>query len=390
MNATKIILILLLIYPCEILAQPIEINGDDVEFTQITPILKSAGKIGTPKQTNIKTKWKADKSAINRDGSQFVTLNKLIKKDNQTTKVIDLTRQNSLMSSYQFNDANNELLYWNSFAGKNIINLNFYDLSQEKIINSFPFNLPFIVGKEDYKFSNNGLTVAITNGNYLYLYDKKENEYVATEYGRYGSIGYILISRTGNRVFCFIPAKFDNGDFVYFEKTPNGWTKEMVVPGTDTLGVIDPNDDLLISPEVVATDGKTLIGQTNKHTIAAIHEDNGQWSEPEFIADLSEYVYTEDDGKGGLIIHTWGTGIIASDDGRVVAVKVIVNYIDQIYIYYYDIYVFIKDDSGKWSKHKINPDGVPTTQDILLSGDGSSLLWVPDVPLSGISYPGIK
>ncbi|MEW6234196.1 MAG: hypothetical protein AB1656_02310 [Candidatus Omnitrophota bacterium] len=41
------------------------------------------------------------------------------------------------------------------------------------------------------------------------------------------------------------------------------------------------------------------------------------------------------------------------------------------------VFVFIKNAEGQWKKCQIETNGAEIVQEILLSGDGSKLLWIP-------------
>lgn len=178
--------------------------------------------------------------------------------------------------------------------------------------------------------------------------------------------------------------------WVYLEKQMDGWSKEIPIPLSPL--VVD-GQELKLEVAAIANDGKTLIvksdylssSQARRNYLAVIQEEQNGWGVPEIVGDykFQEFVF-------GRNIFPDDTSIFNSEDGRVVAVQQTKRYFEMYGSISYDGYVFIRNDEGKWIKNNVNSEGVEVMQSMLLSGDGSTLLWNPSINLAVPFYSDMK
>jgi hypothetical protein len=365
MNIIKHTLISLFIAcPLLSIAQPIILTDAYVDYTRITNIDKSMGKTGMKSKTSIKARWGSfndvtnDLSLITSSGKS----GKLVKLVNQGIKIIELPYSGSGISDMRFSINNDLLMYWD-YINDYDVNVKFYDLTDEKLFNSITLSTrPFIFSTG--KISRNGTTIAaVATSAYLYLYQKQDEDYSKTEIV-HPSLYFLMLSEYGNRVY-FRIRKNKKYCYVYVEKKAGGWSEEILIP--NATFPVENDTDYWIEPAALANDGKTLVVQTNNDRLALVYEIDGHWSEPEYVGDSKRLNFTLE------------PEIVCSEDGRVIAVQQ-PKYVREDYgTVTYDVFVFIKNQFGEWSKHQINLSEVHVEPGIKLTRDGSKLLWVPSL-----------
>ncbi|MEW6237432.1 MAG: hypothetical protein AB1656_18780 [Candidatus Omnitrophota bacterium] len=381
--------------PIAVYSQPLVLTPKDIDFTQITKINKDIGVIDTTEKSKLKIDLYKNQSAIDSSGNNIVSDRKLIKSIKSNTKSIDIPIEKTEnlhdynISGVWFDDVSLTLIYLYpsiNLPGEGYATFNFYDIVNEKIIRTFTINQ--IPDLHFPQISSNGETIVIGKSyEYFDIYSRKEDGYISNTFGPYLNIYYHkpMIANNGNRLIFGIGYPETKNRWLYVDKVVDGWTMEKQIP--DIAMNID-GEDFKFDIWAIANDGKTAImkqqqftiyNKTGKNHLLAIHEKDGIWSEPEYIGNFEFRPWPLD-----------AVYIYSSDDGRVIAVRQAKRY-NEIYEYTvsYDLYVFIKNSKGEWIKQKVNPEGVElegtdAMQDILLSGDGSTLLWIPSKLYSGV------
>ncbi|MBD3267692.1 hypothetical protein GF373_13565 [bacterium] len=82
--------------------------------------------------------------------------------------------------------------------------------------------------------------------------------------------------------------------------------------------------------------------------------------------------------------------IVCSDDASVIAVQQPKKVNWENFPITFDVFVFIKDRFGRWSKHQINHPDVHVEPGLTLTRDGKKLLWVPDPQYSSAEAMQMK
>ncbi|MFB3789048.1 MAG: hypothetical protein ACE15F_22030 [bacterium] len=389
MNIAKVgTIITLLAFSLMSHSQPIILNNENVEFTQIAHIDKDAGLILKNELSNIKTIW-TNSSASDR-GDLIVSSSKLLKMKNQFKQINDLPVLTGHEISNPHIDTENNMIIYSNMTDEFHVIFQFYDFLQEKNKDIFSISGPPAKFYEK-SISRNGATIALqveyttASDKYLHLYSKNyvSDNYSKTELGPFSGLFKIMVSKNGERVFCYVCHYTSEGNveddykYVYITKTPEGWSDEILIPGAEHF-INQKSEKILIFPEAIANDGKTIVARTNKNTLVLIHESNGHWSDPEYVGDINPPV------SSYFPFHV-------SDDARVIAIqqpRILIPGNDT-YITY-DAIVFIKDRTSQWKKYQVNPKGTDILDGIVLSTDGSKLYWVPASNLSFLYYPDMK
>lgn len=386
-----------------VLAQPVILtNNERIGLIRISPIHKDLGSIDNYKKGNLKVDNFAE---IDEKGNRIFANGKLIQNLNYNTQVVDLPKIDTTTiygivdASVKFTPDENILIL---YAGANpsmngpsgFFKYNFYNLVHNNVFRTFTDTFTL---DRSFHISCDGSTIVSRDSGFgsgliLNIYSLQGEEYVKYVYGPHLSLGYPMISMSGNRVIYKI-TQSENGIpkwvWIYIDKLQEGWTKETPID----LPVMYL-DDHAVSFEIesIANDGKTLIlrsdihDPSNKAYLALIHETEDGWSSPEYVAAFKYQLFSvglERYARSDIIVHH-------SEDARVIAVQQTKRFSEFYGTLSYDVDVLIKNNIGEWSMHRINPDGVEVLQSILLSGDGGTLLWNTNAELNVPIYPGLK
>lgn len=375
-------------------AQPVVLTeNDEIGFVHATTIDKVAGNIGKAKATNLKIDL-FDSSLprdyrINDRGDRINVNRKLIQNLEGSIQIIEVAEikipiDGNVDAIAKFTEKDNTIILYRNqetltdTEAYNSLIIGFYDLNQNAILKTYIFKNNY---QTFYQISHDGSTIlGYENGHILNLYSLTGEEYIQSIHGPYYTSIYPRISQSGNRVFFQMRTSVNEElQWVYLEKQLDGWSKETLIPISPLN--INGQEVEFVHVTGVANDGHTLIvrsdihnDDTGKYHLAVIHETVNGWSKPEYVVNF-DY---------------WIENIYNSDDGRVITLQQIKRYSDFYGPLSYDGYVFIRNDEGKWIKNKVNPEGVEVMQSMLLSGDGSTLLWNPSNSLTFPSYPDIK
>lgn len=392
----KIITITTLCFPycVYVYAQPVALTDNTlIGFLQITSIDKENGIIYNAEKSYLKIDMFFSPLPrdyrINDKGDQIINTKKIIQniKGNLVIRdvpQIDVPGMGSVRAAAKYTSKTDEIIlyytqniYTNMEASDSLI-FGYYNIMENKLLNTFIIKNNH---RTEYQISHDGNTIlGYEDGHILHLYVKNDEEYIETIHGPYYTSIYPMISQSGNRVF-FLMRSGQNEElqWVYLENQSGGWSKEIPIPISPLT--VDDQEVKLVHVTGIANDGHTLIvrsdihnDSTGKYHLAVIHETENGWSKPEYVGDF-DY---------------WIENIYNSEDGRVIALQQTKRYSEMYGPLSYDGYVFIRNDEGKWIKNKVNPEGVEVMQSMLLSGDGSTLLWNPSNSLTFPSYPEMK
>jgi len=375
-------------------AQPVVLTeNDEIGFVHITTIDKVAGNIGKAKATNLKIDLFVSSLPmdyrIDDRGDRINVNRKLIQNLEGSVQIIEVAEikipiNGNVDAIAKFTEKDNTIILYRNqetltdTEAYNSLIVGFYDLTQNAILKTYIFKNNY---QTFYQISYDGSTIlGYENGHILNLYSLTGEAYIQSIHGPYYTSIYPRISQSGNRVFFQMRTSVNKElQWVYLEKQLDGWSKETPI----SISPLNVNGQEVKFVHVtgVANNGHTLIlrsdihnDNTGKYHLAVIHETEDGWSKPEYVSDF-DY---------------WIENIYNSEDGRVIALQQTKRYSEMYGPLSYDGYVFIRNAEGKWIKNKVNPEGVEVMQSMLLSGDGSALLWNPSNSLAFPSYPDMK
>lgn len=365
-------------------SQPIVLTDDEtIEFTQVTTIDRDAGTPGDTRKTKLKMELYDWCSAIDVAGNNLVTHSyaryenfaertKLIKNFVHEPQIVYLPGHRGGYHP-QFSSDGNTVYYvfcdqdmscdWETqFAYYNLLYMEEFRYMY-LTINLWPYRFYSYLNRN----GNTALSVIENQSIYeLYFQYKKGENWERTIKSPYGAIQNPLISDSGNRVFFQMKESGDaEWQWVFIDKQAEGWSVEKPVPSM-TLTAFGETENVEIVK--IANEGKTLILKTAQNRLAVSHENESGWSEPEFVGDYG------DEANPAATLYFYPSG-----DGRVIAVQRVKRF-DEIFIntpLVSDAFVFIQDLSGNWSRHPVNSENEDIRAQILLSGDGRKLVWIP-------------
>ncbi len=268
-------------------------------------------------------------------------------------------------------------------------NYKFYDLIKNATLAEYsvPQNLG---GIKQMNEDASACLIAEPSG-WIRIVERKENEFIEFPTNISTGLNYVHLSKDGKRiVYRRFLGKYSI--LSYMDRLTDGWSEPIDIPLKDK----DGNDIIFrLGTEGaiydIANNGKTILfnhfygwAPPTLHEFdafysdpiykpAIMYEENGVWSEPEFIDYERHQVDPKyDEGQGERFF--------ISEDGNVIAVQNLVK-VWGGNSYYYEIYVLLKSPEGKWTRQNINPEGTLVAPDIYLSKDGSKLFWLPtDLP----------
>ncbi len=382
MNTYKIILIALLVTTTNLaFGQSLVLTDRDIGYTRQVIIDKESGSIVTNTKINLKAGFGDSHSTINDNGMIFTTRN-IINNINASISYTDLPDVPNTVYDPQFLTNNQLLSYWES-GSEYHRTLVLYDIEQDKIMNTFLFSSSPPNKTYGRAISRDGSTVAVVIEPFFTMFEYKDGDFVKeAEIGPFGVATNLFITKYGERVFY----SYSGDQIAYIEKKEGNWI--------NNLNLIKPNlnidrYDMPLRLVDIANDGKTILTKTDvwpleRQYIALIHEEDGKWGEPELVGDY--YLPPTDEDVFEADVYT-------SEDARVIAVRqpIVSSHVwpGEIVVVSYDIFVFIKDNKGRWDKFQVNPSDLHADRwsDVLLSPNGETLYWVPataDSTMSGI------
>jgi len=180
------------------------------------------------------------------------------------------------------------------------------------------------------------------------------------------AISCLLVSGNGGRII--FKSGFNYKYLLYYiDREPDGWSSPKTVPIRDRTGNdVIFNQDLQGMIHGITYDGKTILYYDKECKPALIHEDNGIWSEPEYIEFQEFNVF------GG-----YKDRYLMSRDGEIIAAQKMVEERGGV-APYLNVYLLTKSTDESWMIQKINPDGTLVVPDVYLTDDGSQLFWLPE------------
>ncbi len=379
-TSKHIFIALLIVITSYTFAESLELTDRDIGYTRQVIIDKESGSIVSNTKINLKAGFGDSHSTINDNGMIF-SYGNLIKKMNGSFSYSVLSNVSNTIYNPQFLTENQILSYWKTDSQYQRT-LFFYDIEQEKIVNTFSFNSlrPESIGMP--AISRDGSTVAMYIKPYLNLFEYNDGGFEkVVEIAPYTASPDLVIAKHGERVFYYI---YNIDQIAYAEKKDGTWLKNVNLL---TPRLFIDGYDMPLRLVDIANDGKTILTKTTnwpleRQYIALIHEEDGKWGEPELVGD---YYLPPTDGP------VYEAFVYTSEDARVIAVRqpIVSSHVwpGEIVVVSYDIFVFIKDNKGRWDKFQVNPSDVPADlgSDVLLSPNGETLYWVPSIPDSPMS-----
>lgn len=392
------ILLIAFLSPLAFSQTDVLVDGD-FGAVRVTHILKDQGKLTGYDKTGLKTKFVNHHCTSDYSGNQIYTNLNMVDFTRSGKMATDIPDLGSFNGSKILSD-NQTIFGWN-YIDENRKDFSVYFLNylSNKILYSYPFDM----NPDSPKFiriSANGVTIAVITGfNHIQVYSVSNNSLVKEkELSPHPVVSYdLMVSETGNRVFYkFVGTGVRLEVFLtYLEKDENGWSDEIIVPTNNMVYISeDPHSDLkkhIIYNGMavgIINDGKSILfrnGDTEE--LFFFHEEEGEWKRVELVGKYSVSF------RDIAIREKWGAYDIpttCSDDGRVVALLQPKSYWPTIGVINYDVIVFIKDAKGNWSKHQANPSDVGVIPNILISGDGTKLFWIPEKELSATGNTPLK
>ncbi len=390
-NLKTSILAILIVLTSKTYAQPVVLTERNVDFMHVVSIDKVSGNIATQFRTNLKLLLGGGTNGdVNNDGVIVSRANnKIIRTTKQNVSFSDIPSFQSTFYDPKFSTRNQLLSFWDN-EGEYHRTLKYYDIEQNKVVYTYQFNssAPNCIGQT--KLSTDGSTVAMVIGFDLVIFDFIENKFIKSAVYERRSGNGLSISNDGKRIFYNVRLDVDQltPTLVYIEKTVSGWSDEKFI---DLPPILVEENELPRIKAGIANNGNTIITRTDvvnrsqTHVISIMHDKNGTWSELENVGEFTIEFIPSGKATGGYFVYD--SKIYNSEDGRVIAVQQPRRI--QIYeerVDTYDVLLFIKDNTGQWNKHQVNPPevGADGISDILLSPDGNKLYWVPTESVSGI------
>ncbi len=370
MTETKRIIVILisLTFTTVSHAQPIQLNpvtkGYKLNLTAIDQQMRET--INT-EEKNIQSRFlSSSKTFASSNGDVLFSQGKLINMQNEQLNTIDLPQSN--LDSFEFGATMSGNGNWLIYKTQE----EFGNINTETVINYFNLN----TGKIEYQFTFQGSVESLNSNinatmtvfssakynNNDFVLIRENRDLNLQEFVDVGGLRYY--SNFGNRVFGYsYNSDKDDYEWVHVNRKGSNWSN------LQNIKLLNDNGNILQFHIVdIANDGKTLLvnaGTKGLHGLAVVHEENGEWSVPQYIGGESEQ-HAFDSHESYQI----------SENGNVVAVQDIKRVEEEVN-YFYDALLYFKTESGSWKKQQVNPPEVDVLPDILLTDDGTKLFWLP-------------
>ena len=336
-------------------AQVIEVTPfPDNKLLHIATINQESVKLETEKLSNIKTRNIGSDDSISYDGNVLFIRSKLIKKMDGYWKEVPLPEMNFLRISIPLLSMDGKWLVYlerNTTSDIRFARIVFFNVEEEKITDTYEDQ---IISTIDINADATRIIYYwITNDqSELVLLNHVNNSFTTNKINTRGT----YFTSLGDRM---ISSEYNHQD----QYTHLYITDEIGGKWNDTQDIVLLNETgqkIKSSIFGLANNGRTILVSTLQG-MAVIHENDGQWNDIEYIG------YGSKDGLDQFEL---------SENGQVIAVKSLYQNIEDAY-FYYDVFVFIRTPDGQWKKFQVNSPSVKTTEEILLTKDGTQLWWLP-------------
>lgn len=338
-----------------------EVGGRFKGFITVSTIDIEGNSVSYNEKLNIKTILYDHISSVSGNGKVIVNANRLIYKNGEA-------KINVIPNSFELginerilNSEGTRLVY--SEADDNGCLLYVFDIVNQAVRDiRIPESLPY--AGQNISLNNDATVVALNTFLSLYVLDLTNSKAITTKINEFSTAVIPFVSFSGNRLFYNAERK------VFYNDKVNGqWLSSMEIElGKAVIGGVETSSYIYD----IANDGKSIVAPIGSGGIAVIHEENGVWSEPDYIGYIPDFL----------------DKVQISENGKVVAVQSY-KYTSPNNDNYYDAYIFIKNSANQWAKHQINTEDQDVQPDIHLTEDGTQLIWIPadfgsSVPSAGL------
>ncbi len=346
---------------------------DMVSFVEIQAETASVSEV---QGTGIKTILFAreNKASVNGDGSIWVANKQMIRRGPGGFEVLDIPGTADFTYTDVALDWSGQYLARVNQDRRNL-SITLLDTGDFSVVSDFSFawasDMDSLI---HFAMSDNASTLAYTHFSgkekVMVIENENGNLSMPTQVDRAEIVtGRLILSSLGNRLFYQARRRAEADETgkqiiiagaFFVERESTGWGDVRIVRLPEV-------EDSKIIVHDAANAGESILVSITGQGFALLHRTLDGWSEPEFLG----YVNT---GRDIARI---------SEDGRIVAIAIArLPLVDQrtSAIQLYDLFVFIRRDSGAWLKTQVNRPAYPVFRnEFLLSGNGRKLYWIPDM-----------
>lgn len=359
---TLIFLLLNLMNVGNISAQNLDLTGRGfgarLRSQSITP---NQGRLNNNQLLNLRTSRFSDsKSSISKDGKVIVIDNQLIKNEGSQFKKVEIPLfEDSILNPILSN--NGEVYLLSTFDNQTSqYRLHFFNTNNELVEKEL--SLPPLRNLHiNHNASSLLYEISSTTQLSYHVTEISQNtnetsqviEFTLTSNLTGPSIRFF--SNLGDRIIITATLR-DAREFRYFmiDKLETGWSEPIEWKVMDAEG-----NELDFDIVDIANNGRTLLLTNANDGLALTHEIDGNWTPPKPIGYKSH-------GNRSLI----------SENGKVIAVQEVKRNIPNE-ITFYDVFVFLQNPADQWIQRQVNDPQLEVFDGIMLSDDGTQLLWLP-------------